>query len=175
MTTFQIIHFIPRDRQAQILALPVHCILACPHSQEAGTNHWCFYLSTSPTTSVQLDCVPSYTAPRTMLPGGSKANLVISELNTETSPDIQARFGLDVKSGVSVGRIIEEITTNGRYKYEFDENGVGCRFWVTEQIDLLYQAGIVCNWAQVEEARAGVVKLWPDWTMLPLDQGAYYE
>lgn len=177
MSGFQVIHFVPASRQGEILAKPVNRILAIPHQQEGGTNHWCLYLSTSssPTSSVQIDCQPSHSEPSSILPGGSKANLIISELAYEIPPDAQEHFILDVVLGLTVGQVWEEITRNGRHKYEFDANGVGCRCWTTDQIDLLYQLQLVCNTSQVATAKAGILKLWPDQTPLALDQGAYYQ
>ena len=58
MTTFQPLHFIPPTRQTQILATPIASVRAVGHTQEGGTNHWCFYLETTPSTSIQLDCQP---------------------------------------------------------------------------------------------------------------------
>jgi hypothetical protein len=78
MATMDPIHFIPKSRQAAILSGRITHIIAAPHHQEAGTNHWCFYLATSPTTSIQLDCQPSHSIPSTVLPGGSKAYLIVS-------------------------------------------------------------------------------------------------
>ncbi|KKK15930.1 hypothetical protein AOCH_000647 [Aspergillus ochraceoroseus] len=168
------IHFVPASRQTQILAMPVKRMLIVPHQQAAGTDHWCIYLSTSPISSVCVDCTPSYTVPSSVLQGGSKANIIISELPHETSPDAQTAFVLDVAPGLSVGQAIGEVTQNGRHKYEFDANGVGCRWWITDMINLFYQLQVVGNASQVAEAKAGLLKLWPDQTPHPLDQGAYY-
>lgn len=150
-------------------------ILAVPHRKQGGTNHWCFYILTSPTTSVRIDCQPSYAVPSSVLPGGSKANLIISELPYDVSRDAQARFTLDVTPGLTVGHIYDKLTQHGRQKYEFDANGVGCRCWTSGQIDLFDQIQVVVNRSQVAAAKAAILKLWPDQTPLPLDQGAYYQ
>lgn len=175
MSGFQPIHYVPASRQAQMLALPVKRILAVPHRKAGGTNHWCLYLSTSPTSSVRIDCQPSHTVPSSVLRGGSKANLIISELPYEISRDAQTQFILDVAPGLSVGQVVGEITRYGRHKYEFDADGVGCRCWTTDQINLLHQLQFVGNASQVAGAKEGILKLWPDQTPLPLDQGAYYQ
>ncbi|CAG8081687.1 unnamed protein product [Penicillium olsonii] len=175
MSGFQPVHYVPASRQAQMLAMPVKRILAVPHRKAGDTNHWCLYLSSSSTSSVRIDCQPSHTVPSSVLRGGSKANLIISELPYEISTDAQTQFILDVVPGLSVGQVWEEITRYGRHKYEFDANGVGCRFWTTDQINLLYQLRFVGNASQVAAAKAGILKLWPDQSPLPLDQGAYYQ
>ncbi|CAG8184088.1 unnamed protein product [Penicillium nalgiovense] len=175
MSGFQPVHYVPASRQAQMLAMPVKRILAVPHRKAGGTNHWCLYLSTSPTSSIRIDCQPSHAVPSSVLRGGSKANLIISELPYEISRDAQAQFILDVTTGLSVRQVVGEITRYGRHKYEFDANGVGCRCWTTDQINLLYQLQFLSNASQVTAAKAGILKLWPDQTPLPLDQGAYYQ
>lgn len=172
---FCLVHFVPAGCQAEMLALPVHYIIAVPHRKQGGTNHWCFYLATSPTTSVRVDCQPSYTEPSSILQGGSKANLVISQLRYVVSRNAQAQFKLDVVPGLSVGHVYDQIIQHGRHRYEFDMNGVGWRFWTTDQLDLFSESQIITNKSQVTAAKAGILKLWPDQTPLPLDQGAYYQ
>lgn len=171
MSDLQPIHFVPPSRQAEILAHPVNRILAVQHSKIERTNHWCLYLSTSPSSSVQIDCQPGYTLPSTVvLQGGSKANLIIAELDSECPRDAQAVFALDVVPGISVGLFVAEITRHGRQKYGFDAEGVGCRWWTTDLIDLLYRLRVIGDASQVAAAKAGILKLWPDQTYLLLDQ-----
>ncbi|KAL4912898.1 hypothetical protein BDW62DRAFT_206047 [Aspergillus aurantiobrunneus] len=174
---FKPIQFIPKSRQTHLLSLPIQRIIAAPHHQDTGTNHWCFYLAVSPTTSVQLDCLPTYSIPSTTLPGGSKANVIISELDYLVSPDVEATFTLDLASDriITVKDIHDLLVENGRHKYEFDRRGVGCRFWIAQQVDLIYQSGFLVDEKQVENMKAAVVKLWPEQTPLELDQGAYYQ
>ncbi|KAJ5353812.1 hypothetical protein N7541_006376 [Penicillium brevicompactum] len=176
MSTFEPVHFVPAIRRPQILKLPVQRILAVAHEKiEGPTNHWCIYLSTSDDTSIRVDCQPSHSVPSTVIRGGSKANLVISELSSATSPDAQTRFVIDVVPGVSVEKIMDVIADSGKHKYEFDEQGVGCRYWTTDLIDLIHEQGITTNASQILDAKAGILTLWPDETPLPLDQGAYYQ
>ncbi|KAB8231236.1 uncharacterized protein BDW43DRAFT_301899 [Aspergillus alliaceus] len=169
MASFQPLNFIPKHRQAHILESPVQSMIAVPHSKKAGTNHWCLYLLTSYRSSVRIDCQPSYSVPSTILPGGSKAYLSYT-----VSRDAQAQFLLSVAPGLKVRHVYDLLVQNGRHKYEFDSNGVGCRFWTTDQINLLHQHRLIMNAAQVTAAKNGIVKLWPDQTPLGLDLGAYY-
>lgn len=90
MATFQPVH------QHEILALTVRQIIAVLHSQNAGSNHWCLYLLVSPRESIQIDCQPSYSAPSSILKGGSKANFIISELMRKVPNDAQAEIIIDV-------------------------------------------------------------------------------
>jgi hypothetical protein len=175
MATFEPVRFIPAQRQSQILASPVTRIVAVPHVKQGGTNHWCLYLSTSPTRSIRLDCQPSYSVPSTAISGGSKAILIVSELPYAVSHDAQAQFALDVIPGLTVAHIHDKLIQHGRHRYEFDANGVGCRCWTSNQIDLLHQLQLITKESQVSAAKNGILKLWPDQTPLPLDQGAYYQ
>ncbi|KAL4744329.1 uncharacterized protein BDW70DRAFT_145878 [Aspergillus foveolatus] len=175
MASFQPIHFIPKHRQAQILELPVQRIIAVAHGQNSGTNHWSLYLLTSDRSSVRIDCQPSYSVPSSVLSGGSKANLIISELPYAVSHDAQAQFVLNVSANLKVKSVYNLLIQNGRHKYEFDSNGVGCRFWTTNQLDLLQQNLLITDAAQVAAAKGGILKLWPDQTPLALDRGAYYQ
>ncbi|CAG8901334.1 unnamed protein product [Penicillium egyptiacum] len=174
MASFQPVHFVPKNRQDEILALPVTQILAVPHSQNVGTNHWCLYLLVSPERSVQIDCQPSYSARSSILQGGSKAHFIVSELICKVLDDAQAEFIIDVIPGLSVSRIYDLLIRNGRHKYEFDANGVGCRCWTLGQIDLLHQVQFATNVNQITAARSAIQKLWPEQTPLALDQGTYY-
>ncbi|OJJ83937.1 uncharacterized protein ASPGLDRAFT_47644 [Aspergillus glaucus CBS 516.65] len=175
MTTFKTTHFIPSKHQPQILSSPITRILAVAHEQQVDTNHWCFYLQTSPESSICLDCQPSYSVPSTAIQGGSKANLILSELLYLLPPGVQAHFALDVVPGLTVAGVYEKLVEHGRHEYEFDSKGVGCRFWVTEQMDLLLRLGVVTDEKQVSAAKEGILLLWPDQTPNPLDQGAYYQ
>lgn len=175
MADFSPVHFVPSSRKNDILASPVTRVLAVAHENLGHTNHWCFYISTSASTSVRFDCQPSHTIPSTVLSHGSKANLIISELPLVLPPEAEAHFPLDVAPGLTVARIYNLITDIGRHLYEFDADGVGCRCWVTDQLDLLHQAGLITSGSQVADAKKGILKLWPQQTPNPLDQGAYYQ
>ena len=177
---FKTTHFIPPHRQSQILTSPITKITAVGHTQESGTNHWRLYVDTSPdqtgSTSVRLDCVPSYTVPSTVPPGGSKANIVLSELTVPISsqPDTEVFFPLDIIPDLTVGDVYDTLARHGRLNYEFDDNGVGCRYWTMQQIELLRDLGFVTSLDQVDAATSGISTLWPNWTPLALDRGTYY-
>lgn len=173
--SFTPVHFVPASQKSDILALPVGSILAIPHTQDANTNHWCLYLSTGVNTSVSVDCLPSYSVPSTILPGGSKANLVISNLASKIPDTAETPFNLSVRSNLTVADVYNTLLEHGRHKYEFDSEGVGCRYWTNGQLDLLLQQQILTNAQEVIAAKAGILKLWPEETPLALDQGAYYE
>ncbi|KAJ5407532.1 hypothetical protein N7465_008816 [Penicillium sp. CMV-2018d] len=85
-----------------------------------------------------------------------------------------AEFIIDVIPGLSVSQIYDLLIENGRYQYEFDAGGVGCRYWTLGQIDLLYQVQFATKMNQITAARSAIRKLWPEQTPLALDQGAYY-
>ncbi|KAE8383413.1 hypothetical protein BDV26DRAFT_138639 [Aspergillus bertholletiae] len=179
------IHYIPPSRGPQILSSKIHRIIASPHSQvpvgtipttTKRTNHWCFYLSTSEMTCVALDCQPSHTVPSSVLVGGSKAYIIISELSA-VGPDALLEFAAEVdgRDGLTVGDVVDVMVRDGREKYEFDTDGVGCRFWATEMLELLLRARILVDGQQVERAKGMVKRLWPEGTDLTLDRGVYYQ
>ncbi|KLJ09291.1 hypothetical protein EMPG_15286 [Blastomyces silverae] len=172
---FDPVHFVPASGKEALLALPVRLIRAAGHGQNANINHWCLYLSTGPGTSVRIDCTPSYHVPSTVLSGGSKANIVISRLPCATSQSAIKVFDLTVRQNLTVADVYNILLQNSRHKYEFDRNGVGCRCWTSEQLDLLKENQVVTNPQEVAAAKAGILKLWPEGTPLGLDQGAYYQ
>ncbi|THC99696.1 hypothetical protein EYZ11_000857 [Aspergillus tanneri] len=140
MSNFEPIHYVPAHHREQILKAPVIRIFTVPHTQSEGTaNHWCFYLLTPSGTSIAVDCQPSHRIPSTVLHGGSKGFLIISELSYTLPPDAQKAFPLDVISGLTVAGVLHKLIDHGRHQYEFDVHGVGCRYWVTSQIDLMCQ------------------------------------
>lgn len=173
--SFEPVHFIPASGKHAILALPVHLIRAVAHGQKANTNHWCFYLHTGPNTSVRIDCTPSYSVPSTVLPGGSKANIIVSRLSYETSHSAVKVFELAVQQNLTVADIYNILVQNGRHKYEFDANGVGCRCWTSGQLDLLKEKQVLTNPQEVATVKDAILKLWPEGTPMALDQGAYYQ
>lgn len=175
MTDSSLVHFVPANREAAILDASVSRIFVVAHEALGSTNHWSLYLQTSSDGSVHIDCQPSHSIPSTVLKGGSKANLIISELPTKVIDfNTEAQFVVDVEPGLSVRQVYDCIVENGRHKYEFDENGVGCRNWVTDQLDLFYQAELLIDDGQIAEAKAGILTQWPSQRFNPLDKGAYY-
>ncbi|PWY69309.1 hypothetical protein BO83DRAFT_409438 [Aspergillus eucalypticola CBS 122712] len=150
MPNFQIIHFIPQSREAIILNSPVHSITAVPHTQTAGTNH-------------------CHTVPSTVLHGGSKGYIAISELPYLWAPDAQTQFKVHVPPNLKVKDIYNLLIQNDRHKNEFDF--CRCRM----QFGLLQHQGLLVDPEEVTAAKNGIVLLWPDQTPLLLDQGAYYQ
>lgn len=139
-----------------------------------GGNHWCFYLDIGDNRSVCLDITPSYTVPSTSIPGGSKANMIVSLLSHNISGTAQKVMRLDVSPGKTVGEIVNLIIQHGRHKYEFNDQGQGCRFWTIHQMDLFYEHGILVDRAQIQAAKATLLTQWPDQIQYPLVQGPYY-
>ncbi|KAB8219954.1 hypothetical protein BDV33DRAFT_191539 [Aspergillus novoparasiticus] len=159
------IHYIPQRRTPQILSQEIYYIIACPHAQVP--------LSTSETTSIALDCQPSHTVPSSVLVGGSKAYVILSELNAPAGSDALLEFavGVDMRAGLRVRDVVDVLVENGRERYEFDADRVGCRFWVTEVLELLLRVGVLVDGRQVERAKGMVKRLWPEGTDLELDRG----
>ncbi|KAL4958843.1 uncharacterized protein BDV14DRAFT_185843 [Aspergillus stella-maris] len=172
---FKPIQYVPANQQETILNSPVLYTSAAAHAPlETGGNHWSIYLTTSPTSSVQLDMTPSYTYPSTKLAGGSKGNLVISALPYLLPSFATRDVRLDVSPGLTVGDFVDVLEKEGRHRYEFSELGEGCRFWVTEQLGLLLGKGLLLDFEQVDEAREAILVQWPGKEKYPLVVGGYY-
>lgn len=85
---------------------------------------WYFYIpsATNSTRSIRIDCQSLALAddpiPNTNIPGFFRAEYTISELESSTKLPLHERvhFVLDVEPGLSVRRIMEIITINGRGK-----------------------------------------------------------
>ncbi|RDW72411.1 uncharacterized protein DSM5745_07583 [Aspergillus mulundensis] len=172
---FQPIQFVPASKKPEILELPVLHISAVAHARlESGGNHWTFYMTVSSTESIQVDMTPSYTVPSTITSGGSKGNLVVSQLTYKFSPDSTKIVRLDVRDGLTVKHFVELLESEKRHLFEFNELGQGCRFWVDDQLTLFSEKGLLTNQNQVEEARASILTQYPDEKQYPLVVGSYY-
>lgn len=128
-----IVFFLARE-EVDIRGMPVQHIAAVAHhviDDGRGGNHWCFYLSTKPGHSVRIDPTPSGTQ-RPSIPGGSKANFVVSALPCDTPPEAQYVDTPSAASGLSVGHFLDAITDAGRDKFEFEPSGRGFRSWATD-------------------------------------------
>ncbi|GJC97633.1 hypothetical protein ColKHC_06459 [Colletotrichum higginsianum] len=181
---FHPLRFIPAKNQATTLNFTVGEVRAVAHDiLPDGGNHWCFYLQIAPDMrnpreqSVRIDPTPSG-LPGAVIPGGSKANIVVSLLAYEVSQQAQHVSHLTVPRGVKVGDFIQAITHKGREKYDFDEMGRGCRNWTSEQIDLFFDAGLVRDRSQVDTAKNNILTEWSGMKSTgrryPLARGAYY-
>jgi hypothetical protein len=178
-TGFNLVRFVPPSRQQTILAFQIDSISVAASEKipwgKGFTNHWCLYLRTSQNASVQINCQPSYSVPGTVIPGGSKAFVIISELSYALSHDAAKDVSLTVRPGLTVAHVVNLLIASGRHKYEFNQQGVGCRNWVTDQVNILQEQQYAVDGVQCETARQAILKLWPDGTQLALDAGAYYQ
>ncbi|KAJ5609596.1 hypothetical protein N7528_010163 [Penicillium herquei] len=173
---FQPLHFIPASQQNEILDKKIQGMFAVAHERLVqGGNHWCFYFQVGTNNSVNLDMTPSYMVPSTSIPGGSKGNMVLSDLTYVISPATEKAIRLDVAPGKTVRDFVDLLLQHDRHKYEFNDQGQGCRYWCYHQLDLLYQTGLLINLLQVEEAKAAILLQWPDQQQYPLVQGGFYE
>lgn len=70
--------------------------------------------------------------------------------------------------------VVDMLLVFKRFQYEFDAQGVGCRMWVRDQLDLLARERLLVDWEQVEEVKGDILKFWPGGAPLEIDRGAYY-
>lgn len=101
--------------------------------------------------------------------------ILLSRLSYETSHSAVKVFELAVQQNLTVADIYNILVQNGRHKYEFDANGVGCRCWTSGQLDLLKEKQVLTNPQEVATVKDAILKLWPEGTPMALDQGAYYQ
>lgn len=173
---FQPLRFVPAGQQNEIMAKAIWWVDVVGHNRlPKGGNHWCLYLRVGENRSVCIGITPSYTVPSTSIPGGSKANMIVSLLECAVSLSAQKVMKLDVLRGKTVGEFVDLFIQHGRHKYEFNSQGQGCRYWTDNQIDLLYQHGLLVNGAQIQAAKAAILTQWPDQVHYPLMQGGYYQ
>jgi hypothetical protein len=137
----QTVQYIPPSRKDTIRQKQVSMIRAVGHERipwnTRFTNHWCLYLETSPNTSVRLDMTPTYTYPSTVVTGGSKGTLIVSELNYVVSQHAKKIILIQPTQGLRVSHIVDALMLAGHDRYEFDSNGVGCRMWTSNALTLL--------------------------------------
>ncbi|KAK2752449.1 hypothetical protein FQN54_008111 [Arachnomyces sp. PD_36] len=175
---FTPIHYIPPSQKPQILSSPLLSLQAIAHTSpptNPTTNHWSLYVTT-PSSLINIDCLPSYTYPSPNLRGGSKANLIISALSALPEDAIKI-YTLCVAENrnLTVGDVLDVIVRNGREKYEFNEMGTGCRMWVRDQLRLLLEEGVLVDKDEVEGVVEGaILRLWPSGEGLEIDEGGYY-
>lgn len=173
---FEPVKYIPASNESHILALPVQCIHVAAHQPEPWgnkfTNHWTFYLVTSQTSSVKIDCTPSGQAGPAV--GGYKANIVISELSDALATDVLHYRTLQTPQGLTVAHMVNNLINLGRHRYEFHPEGVGCRKWVLDQVELLEQLQYGDS-ANCQAAIQDLYKFWPAGTDLEMKFGQYYQ
>lgn len=181
MAPFTPLVYIPGSQKDAILARKVTDIIEIAHKkdvkpgQKGTTNHWVFYLVTSPKESVRIDCTPSGLNGATSK-GSMKANIVVSALPYSCSTNVEAASKTSLKpaKAITVKAIVDLITSKGLDKYDFNAEGTGCRFWNSRVLDEMAKAGLVAA-VDVAKAKASILKLWPSGKPLALDKGAFYK
>jgi hypothetical protein len=178
---FEPIKYVPSSDKDQIRAKPVFALHAIAHEHIPGphdgglTNHWCSYLQISETEdeSVCINAQPNPQQEATTIPGGSKADVIVSVVH---GPVVNATHTakIPVAEGVTVGQLVDCLAQHGREKYDFTADGVGCRKWTTDTLTLLAQQGWLVSNEAVEAATGDIKKLWPEGTSLALDNGMYH-
>ncbi|WEW56173.1 hypothetical protein PRK78_001610 [Emydomyces testavorans] len=183
----KLIKYIPPSAEPSLLPRQITSIEVVAHEKlPHGGNHWSFYLQTISTQTdndpqtVQLDVSPSYSIPSTILPGGSKAFLILSTNPHSLTPlgTSTKRLPLAVRQRPdlpSVQELMHLLTVRQhRHRYEFDDQGRGCRFWVRDQIPYLLDEGLIIDEEQAQRAREAILLEFPDGKEFPLTIGRYY-
>jgi hypothetical protein len=82
---------------------------------------------------------------------------------------------LDVRGGVTVKDAVDSLVREKRHQYEFNGEGLGCRYWVDQQMELLWRDGLWVYASPVLEARKAILVGFPDELQTyPLVVGSYY-
>jgi hypothetical protein len=136
------------------------------------TNHWTFYLVTSPKTSIRLDMTPANVS--------GVGCLIVSELEYVVSKSAVKVCDLSNVESYSLETIIELLQRERYDCYKFNERGTGCRNWVDSVLMLLSRKQITTE-NETEHARAALRQAWgPKATLLPaaiqsgIDHGTFY-
>lgn len=172
--------YVPASKEAETHAKQVLRLRAAAHGQIQGpyagglTNHWCLHLQTGEEESVRIDAVPDLQQHATTIPGGFKADVLVSELHYVVSKNASRVVSLAVSQGLTVGHILDCIVQFGRDKYEFNAAGAGCRKWMKDTLALLEQQAWLSS-EEVQAATADIARLWPDGTLLEVGGGQYYD
>ncbi len=144
--SFEPVRYIPAGNRHQIRAFAVLSLLVVAYSKlKKGGNHWCFYLPVSNSRPIRIDPNPTGLT-GTVLPGGTKANVVVSELSYYVSNQAEHVETVSGQGGLTVRDFIDAITNEGHHKYEFDKNGIGYRNSVTDQINLFWRGTHRSQW-----------------------------
>lgn len=107
---------------------------------EAGnppTNHWTAFLQRAGGGSVSLDMTPGYCSDRL------RGKIEISSKNSSSTQEAIKTVSFSTIDTPTFKTITDIITRNGRERYTFTEDWVGCRFWIFTIISDLERAGIV--------------------------------
>ncbi|KAI8269523.1 hypothetical protein K4K58_001191 [Colletotrichum sp. SAR11_239] len=164
---FEAVQCIPKKDREHIFSLSVLEASAVAHEPLVnGGNHWTFYLTVTPNhldpdawRLIQLDCTPSGT-PAGGGGDGSKANIVISLLEDRQFSRAQCICRLTTRQPLKVSNFVDTIVEYGREKYDFDNKGQGCKKWVTEQMDLFLNVGIITDQDEVQSAKSEMMFQW---------------
>lgn len=170
------ISYVPASKKDEILARTVQGIYAICHpisptSGNGQTNHWTLIFDIGGGESVSMDVQPNPAQPHAN--GGDKAFVILSFLD-HLIPTHAERYELvSVTYRRPVGWYVDYLSTTGRFKYAFSPDGIGCRKWITDTLQLLANIGEVDR-TQAESARDTIAYLWPACTHSALVGGTYF-
>lgn len=172
---FKPLQFILASQQNEIMNQVVWWVDAVSHDRlPKGGNHWCFYLCIGENHLMRIDITLSYIIPSTSIPGGSKANMIVSLLEYGISHLAQKVVKLDIPRDKTVREFVNLLVQHGCHKYEFNAQDQDCRYWTDHQMNLFSQYSLLMNQAQTQVAKAAILTQWPDQVLYPLVQGGYY-
>jgi hypothetical protein len=168
---------VPASKKDELLAYTVQRIYAVCHpitrtSGTGQTTHWTLTFDVGEGKSVRMDIQPNPQQPHTN--GGDKAYVILSLLDYLITSHAERHDLVSVTYGRPVSWYVDYLSTGGRFKYAFSPDGIGCRKWATDTLQLLADIGEVDR-TQAESARNAIAYLWPARTHSAPVGGTYFD
>jgi hypothetical protein len=109
------------------------------------------------------------------MPGGYKANIVISFLDCRYSNSATYLAPMAIYADLKVEHIIDYLLASSRHKYEFDAPRSGRRSWTTDQIILFKDRQWLASRTDTDAAKAAILLGHPSGKATAMARGAYYQ
>jgi hypothetical protein len=183
---FKSVVYVPASQEEVILSKVVQFIQIYAYQLGIGTankgaQHWVLHLQTGVYESICINMQPSYSQPATTeaAAGGSKGQMVVSLLHPFSISDdasvVQSYSFSPARPNTTVRDMINSLTHHGRDKYDFNADGVGCRRWLSDTLDLWAQPELgYCSQQNANTSKSFIEKHWPSGAPSPLKGGGYY-
>jgi hypothetical protein len=174
------IQYIPSSAATYVGDIKILRIYACGYeptdlSSEQSTgkavNHWAFHCAISEDNYIRIDPSPSadlslvvIVSPKNYLPTDNAAKTL-----TLTTTDL------------TVGGFINLLVTKKYDKYQFTQNGVGCRYWVSCVMKLLRTEGKLTDDTEIQAVNDAIRITWgsdqqplPAHQQTPIEEGRFF-
>lgn len=152
--------------QIQKVFVAGHSASPAELGSSAMVNHWCFYLQMSGSSSIRMDMTPSpVLSPGARDEDGTLGCLLIQELRYLLSNQVVKHFEIAKRGSLTLGDVLSAIREEGYQNYDFNQKGLGCRYWTTKVLQMLQEKGLIGDFSEVLQA---LPKAWDKNGQLPL-------